>query len=301
MALPGQDAEVLYHIYGNWGYLELQSENSTDAKNLTLESLNQARILGSQWHAAIPISVLGIIELQQGNATEAYQQLSESLKIWREVGDPRGLVFCMLYLGAAASVLRMMETAESILQEGHDIAKAKMDHWAQAFSLDLLGQVWMFRAQPAEGYLRFKESQALFQEIGDQWGSTHALIHLADSIAEKGNHEEARQLFRSAYFTAREAKWIPVMIEALVYYARIDHEIPATKRLAIGLDVLTNASIPPHIQQQAERLRDEALAQLTPQQIARVRASRGQKSPETWAEEVFLQNDPDSHSKFGVA
>jgi tetratricopeptide (TPR) repeat protein len=82
------DQEILYHIHGNWSYLALTSGRIDEAETLTMESLANARALNSQWHIAIPTNILGIIHHQRGNLNDAYKQLTETLEVWRKVGDP---------------------------------------------------------------------------------------------------------------------------------------------------------------------------------------------------------------------
>jgi hypothetical protein len=53
--------------------------------------------------------VLGIVAYQQGKFQEAYHQLSESLTLWRTVGDPRGLVFTMIYMAMTALAMKEYE------------------------------------------------------------------------------------------------------------------------------------------------------------------------------------------------
>ncbi|HRQ22180.1 MAG TPA: tetratricopeptide repeat protein, partial [Anaerolineales bacterium] len=161
------DPEVMYYIHGNWGYLSLFTGEIDEARRLTAESLRYARKL-NPWHQAIPISVLGIVAYQQGNFQESHQQLSESLDLWRPVGDPRGLVFTMSYMGMTALAMKDYESAKSILTESNQIAEANMDRWAHAFGLDLLGIASMSQGHNEEALVYFKKSVALYNEIGDQ-------------------------------------------------------------------------------------------------------------------------------------
>jgi hypothetical protein len=84
-----------------------------EAKRLTLESLANAHQLGSQWHIAIPITMLGNLEYLGGNLDESYRQLQDSLEIWRAVGDPRGLIFCMLYLVTTLFAMGDLDSVET--------------------------------------------------------------------------------------------------------------------------------------------------------------------------------------------
>jgi len=281
------DPEVLYHIYGNWGYLELLKGDIPAAKRLTLECLACAETLESQWHVAIPANVLGIIEMQQGNLAQAQQDLTAILKTWRAVGDPRGLIFCMLYLSSAALALGDFATVESVLDESNAIARQKSDRWALAFGLDLLGQTSMAQGRFDDAHDHFHQSLVLSQEIGDLWASNRTLIHLAEAQAATGASEEARQMFREAYLQAQQAKWAPNVFEALVAFLSVDAETSLETRFGALTAVLSHPDVTPPIRQRAEALQDKWVCGLTSEQLEMARAEASTKSLEAWAQEVL--------------
>lgn len=281
LAKATADSEVLYHIHGNWGYMALLNGQIEPAERLTLQSLEDARRLGSPWHIAIPTSVLGIVSYQRGDAARAYAELSGSLKFWRSVGDPRGLVFCMLYLSSAALLLGEIEAAETILHESHAIAEEKMDRWAQAFGLDLLGQAALARGDYAQAQDRFQRSMALYDEIGAPWGTAQVSIHLAEAQAGLGSGPQARDLLRQVFQNAWQAQWVPTILEALVAFLSLDDEIVPQTKLAALQAVQVHPAITPQIRQRVTGLSErwsDVLAG-TPLQT--------EKSAETWATEIF--------------
>jgi predicted ATPase/transcriptional regulator with XRE-family HTH domain len=281
------DPEVLYHIYGNWGYMELLKGDISTAKRLTLECLACAEAMESQWHIAIPANVLGIVEMQQGNLEQAQQDLTAILKTWRAVGDPRGLIFCMLYLSSTALALGDFSTAESVLEESNAIARQKRDRWALAFGLDLLGQAAMAQGRFDEAGGIFDQSLVLSREIGDLWASNRTLIHLAEAQAATGISEETRQLFREAYLQAQQAKWTPNVFEALVAFLSVDSVTALETRLAALMEVLSHPGISAPIRQRAEVLRDRWVSELTFEQLEMARAGARGKSLEDWAQEIL--------------
>jgi len=280
------DPEVLYYIYGNWGYLSLMKGDISEAERLTTESLNFSRLL-TPWHTAIPISVLGIVAYQQGKLTESYQQLTESLEIWRSVGDPRGLVFCMLYLGMAAFGLNDIPTTRSILQESNEIAEANMDRWAHAFGLDLLGSVTLSQDQNEEALAYFKHSLALSKEIGDKMNGTHTIIHLGEAYAALRSYEEAKRLFLEAYASAQQAKWTLLVLHVLASFTEMHNELPTETKLAVALSVLSHPAVTPYLRSQIEQMRDEVTACLTTEQIEAAENLAKEKKPEEWAQEIL--------------
>ncbi len=286
LAREANETEVLYYICGNWGYLSLMKGEVAEAGRLTMESLNYGKAL-SPWHVAIPISVLGIVSYQQGNVDEAYRQLTESLNIWRPVGDPRGLVFSMLYLGMAALALNDIPDARSILQESNDIAEANMDRWALAFGLDMLGIAAQSQGQYEEAQDYFNQSLVLYKEIGDQFNSTQIIIRLGQTYAALQSNEEAKHLFLEAYANAQTAKWTPIILNALISFVEIQNELPTETRLAVALSVLAHSAITPNMRARSECLRDELMTRITAQEIEKVKRFANEKSAEIWAQEIM--------------
>ena len=280
------DPEVLYYVYGNWGYLSLLTGDIADAGRLTLESLRYGRML-SPWHTAIPISVLGIVAYEQGNLTEALQQLTDSLKIWRSVGDPRGLVFCMLYLSMTALVLKDIALTRSTLEESNVIAEENMDRWAHAFGLDLLGMACLAEDRNDEALGLFEKSLQLYREIGDQLSGTNVMIHEGQAHAALQCSEDARRLYREAYDNAQKAKWTPQILGALVSFVELEIGLSNDVKLSVILAVLSHNALTPNLRARCAKIRDEMTLVLTKQQVEAARQTAIEKAPEMWAQELL--------------
>lgn len=251
-----------------------------------MESLNYGKSL-SLWHTAIPISVLGIVAYQQGNLDEAYHQLTESLNIWRTVGDPRGLVFCMLYLGMTAIALKDIQDARAILQESNDIAEANMDRWAHAFGLDMLGIAAQAQGQHEEAQNYFKQSITLYKEIGDQFNSTQTAVRLGQTYAALRSNAEAECLFREIYVNAQAAKWKPIIMNTLLSFTEIQNGLSAKIKLAVALSLLSHPAVTPNIRTRSETMRDKLKAELTQQEIETAEHLAKEKTPEILAKELL--------------
>jgi len=286
IARPYNDSEVLYYIYVNWGYLSLMNGDIPEAERLTTESLNYGRML-TPWHTAIPISMLGIVAYQQGNLSGAYQQLTESLEIWRTVGDPRGLVFCMLYLGMTAFALNDIQTTRSILRESNEIAEANMDRWAHAFGLDMLGMVALSQNQYEESLEHFKQSISFSKEIGDQLNGSQTIIHMGQAYSALGCSEEAKLLFLEAYANAQKAKWTVIILNVLVSFAEMQNGLSDETKLGVALSVLSHPAVTPYLRTRVEQMHAELAPSLTAKQIEAVEKLAKEKRLEDWAQEII--------------
>ena len=281
------DPEILYYIYGNWGYLALWQGQISEAERFTLESLSLSREL-TPWHTAIPLTVLGIVAYQQGNLKAGFDQLSESLKIWRTVGDPRGLVFCMMYLGMTALALDDYATAEPILLESNMIAASNQDRWAHAFGLDMLGLLYLEQGKNEQALANFEHSVSLSAEIGDELNGTESLVHMGQAHAALGDLKEAKGLFKQAYPVAREAKWFLVIVSTLISFIEVINGLSPETKLAVILSVLAHPGITPNMRERCERIREELRPALTSEQIEAAQQRAEATQVETWADEIIL-------------
>jgi predicted ATPase/transcriptional regulator with XRE-family HTH domain len=286
LARETRDPEVLYYIHGNWGYLCLLTGDIPDADRLTQESLLYGRML-SPWHTAIPISVLGIVAYQQGNLSEALQQLTDSLKIWRSVGDPRGLVFSMLYLSMTALVLKNIPLARSTLEESNAIAEANMDRWAHAFGMDMLGMVCLSESRNEEARDLFQKSLQLYREIGDQLNGTNTMIHMGQAYAALQCSSDARRLYLEAYDNAQKAGWTLHILRALISFVEMEESISTEIKLAIALAVSSHSGITPNLRARCEKIQEEAMPELTEQQNESARHAALEKPAAAWAQEIL--------------
>jgi predicted ATPase/transcriptional regulator with XRE-family HTH domain len=286
IAREQDDPEVMYYIHGNWGYLCLFTGEIEEARRLTAESLSYGQEL-KPWHQAIPKSVLGIVAYQQENFQESYQQLNDSLSLWRPVGDPRGLVFTMTYMGMTALGMQDYDAAKSILAESNQIAEANMDRWAHAFGLDLLGIASKSQGLHEEAIAHFKQSVALYNEIGAQMNSAQVATHMGQAYAAMRQDDEAKQLYFEAYSKAQTYKWPPVLLTALVSFTEMPNDLPYETKLAVALSVLAHPAITPYLRGRSEAMRDDAKSNLSGEMIKAAEDLARVKNPELWAQELL--------------
>jgi predicted ATPase/transcriptional regulator with XRE-family HTH domain len=276
------DLETLFYLHSNWGYLSMQNGDIPEAKRLNEKSLLYARQLNSPWHIVIPITTLGVVEYQQGNLQAAYQQLSDSVDIWREVGDPRGLVYSMLYLSMAAFALGLYDTVVDIVHQSNRLALEKMDRWAQAFGLSLHGQVMLAKGEYQSARELFEQSLAVSGEIGDKWACAQATIFLGETLSALGAVDDAKRLFHQAYREAQKAKWAPTLLEAMLGFLLVTQEAPPETRLTYTLSILSHPAGSPTFYRRAERLRDDLSSSLDATQIEAARDAAARRAPEEW-------------------
>jgi tetratricopeptide (TPR) repeat protein len=194
----------------------------------------------------------------------------------------------MIYLGMTALARNDIAATRAILEESNTIAESKKDRWAHAFGLDLLGLASLSQGQCEEALAYFRQSSALSKEIGDLLNGTQTLIHMGQAHGALGAYDDARQMFLEAYTNARQAKWTPILLNALLSYVEVPNELPAETKLAVALSVLAHSAATPNLRARSEAMRDTLISLLSAEQVERAVNAAREKSPEGWASEIIV-------------
>jgi len=134
----------------------------------------------------------------------------------------------------------------------------------------------------------FQQSRTLSKEIGDQLNGTLTLIHMGQAYGAFQLYDEARRRFREVYINAREARWTPILLNALLSYAELPNELPADRKLAVAYSMLAHSAVTPNLRVRSEGLQERLAILLSAEQLkAAVNAAR-EKSPEDWVSEIFV-------------
>jgi tetratricopeptide (TPR) repeat protein len=162
----------------------------TEGRRWMEEALSRCSATGPTTVRARTLFVAGTMAGGQAASRTAASLLAESLSIFRELGDKRGLTRA---LGSSGIV--------AVCQERYE-----------------------------EGIAYFEESADLFIEIEEEWGATHMLCYLAAARLYQGDHAQAKQSAQKALALGRKAGERHGTSEALWVLARLawedehDHE-----------------------------------------------------------------------------
>lgn len=275
------DSAAWCNMLSSYSFVHIVMGDPGAAHPLSLDLLETARRNGSKWYEGLALTELGTIAFAQGQLTDAYRLMREGLDKWRQVGDPRGLVFCINFLCQVTQALDYAEETEVLLQEALAISRANDDKWGVASALKNLGHLALGRGRFAEARELVLESAAAFTLLGDHWGLSQADLYLGQSLAALGgqaNDRAAAAYFRESLDLAQELKMVPGAVEALLALAelkaRVGSFLQAVEILYFVLD--QHAEIG-ELRDRAEQLRLFWEPQLTVEQIDRAAAYvRGQ-------------------------
>ncbi|MEJ2758478.1 MAG: NB-ARC domain-containing protein [Anaerolineales bacterium] len=280
------EAEILFYLFVNYGYISNFTGNYLEAERLTAESFKYSQQL-TPWHTAVSSSVLGIALYNLGKMTEAYQTLTDSLEAWRTVGDPRGLCYCLLHLSLVTITLNEISKTKSMLEESNQIAATNHDWWSFAFGNDLLGVVLLAQGEFEEALVYLEQAKDLQNEVGDRYSFLHILVHMGQAYVASGWDEKAMGLFREAYSEAYRAKWSPIILDILISVIEMDLGLTIEERFAIAYSVLNHPGTTPMIRSRTNRIIGDYQSGLSQKQILTAQQKGKLTNAEAWAKKFF--------------
>jgi predicted ATPase/DNA-binding CsgD family transcriptional regulator len=104
---------------------------------------------------------------------------SQSLALYREVGDAQGMAWALYWLGEATQDSSDYATARVRLQEALELFRQVADQRGTACALEVLAKVMSYQGAYAEACALAEEALTLFQRVGDKQGIFSALERLA--------------------------------------------------------------------------------------------------------------------------
>jgi predicted ATPase len=149
------------------------------------------RELAEQRGLAYGLHLSGAIVGQRGGP-EALPALEESVKLFRAVGDRWGLALAIAGLGDGVTLTGDLARAHTLYEESLALYQEQGDIWGRATVLQSLALlVWTEGDLAAAGAL-YEESAQLARTLGDKWDLARALTSAAAIALQRGDLEGAR-------------------------------------------------------------------------------------------------------------
>lgn len=132
-----------------------------------------------------------ILASEMADFRAARPLLTESLAIWRELGDASGAAVALNHLGWAAAQSGEYAHARALSNEALALNRSLGETRGVAVSLNNLGFVAHYEGDYARARVLHEESAALRRELGDRRGYAFALTNLAWAEQGAGAREQA--------------------------------------------------------------------------------------------------------------
>lgn len=127
----------------------------------------------------------------QNEQSRAVELAEESIALWRQLDNPRGLATALFYRGWTAHALGDYELANDVYEEGLQLLSSADDTWLRAQLLFYLGAVAGFTFNFEQMRAYYAQSRALFEQVGDKSAIADVLKDQGGMSILEGNYTEA--------------------------------------------------------------------------------------------------------------
>jgi predicted ATPase len=168
------------------------------ARTYLMEALQQTGTAESTPIRAKALCGSGMLANSQSDYTSAAAAFEESLSLYRELGDRRGVAAALNGLGNVAEFRGDHATADRYYEQSLAIYQELDDQGAIAVSLNYRANVASLYGEYDLARRRLEEALVIRRELGDKRGVGEALHDLAAVAKEQGNYREARALYEQS-------------------------------------------------------------------------------------------------------
>jgi tetratricopeptide (TPR) repeat protein len=147
---------------------------------------------------------LGALVLMWERDHAAARALHEqSLAIWRELGDGRGIACSLRNLGMAADA-RGDAAARALFEESLAVSREVDDLDGQATALGMLGRLAFSQGDSASTRALLEASLPIRRKLGDRWGTGLDLFFLGTIAFDEGDYLSARSAWEETLAIDRQ-------------------------------------------------------------------------------------------------
>jgi tetratricopeptide (TPR) repeat protein len=195
-SLERGDAEVVLRLAGALLPFWLVRGYATEARGwfecgLALEGSVPALVRAKALHAAADLAQ------DQGDYGTARTFLSESLSLWRELGDPAGIAATLSTFANLEYQSGEYQTARTLFEESLTLARQMGQQSVTAYALSFLGNLDQIAEDFAGARARYDEAEALCVETGNTALLILARNNLGFLAYEEGRYADARAQYEA--------------------------------------------------------------------------------------------------------
>lgn len=199
-------------------------------------SIKLYREIGDDRGVGLALIDLGASLHHEGKREEAIQSLEEGLRLLQATGERWGIAYALVWLGDPLFRMGDIERAATSWEESLRLTQELGDHNLMAWSLGGLADVARLRADYPRATGMFKEALSLYQRSGDKIGPPFALEALGLIAAALGDAKRAARLWGAA------SAWREAINEPLALTYQRDYAASVTQaRIQLGEEVYASA------------------------------------------------------------
>lgn len=193
-----------------------------EARQFCEESLALRRKLQDARGLASTLNGLGLILCASGGYDGARAAFEEVLAISRRLDYKVGLANAYNGLCQVAFHRGDVAEAERFARAGLRVYQDIGDRWGAAIASNNVGYIALQSGDYATAQAMFQAGIALYREMGVQSGLANTLNNLGQACYGRGEFEAAERYLEEALRIAREIGARPIMLEILLWLARLE-------------------------------------------------------------------------------
>ena len=222
-----EDPSLMAHSLNRLGNWHLNLERPHEARQCHVEALAIFERLGDKQGQAETLDLLGLASELMAHCTDALGYLEQSVVLFRELDDRRGLASSLAIMselgpwhGMDAVALAAVTLADGARYAGMSLDIARQIGWrsGEAYALIALGACSRSMGQYAQGLEQTHKGLEIAEEIGHRQWMTMARVSLGFLYLDLLALPTARQYLEQALSLAREVNsrfWIVAASSAL--------------------------------------------------------------------------------------
>ncbi|HLW59821.1 MAG TPA: tetratricopeptide repeat protein [bacterium] len=188
----------------------------------------------------------------QGDYAAGRVFYAESLALWREIGDTRGVATVLGNMAFVAAGEGDLAAERALLEESLTLRRAVNDRWGIALALHNLGRMAFRQGDDAKALALLSESLPIWLELRDAQHIAMGLSNLGLVAIRQGDYARARQLLLESLDIRRELgdqSGIAYQLEGFASLAAAQQQVERAARLfgaaaalreAIGVPLLSS-------------------------------------------------------------
>jgi tetratricopeptide (TPR) repeat protein len=175
--------------YWEWqGYLVEGRDRLKAALEIPIESGVEKGVLAARAKALSEMARLACLQNDQVRTVELAE---ESIALWKQLDDPRGLATALFHRGWPAIVLGDFDVAKHLYEQGLQLLSPTDDEWLYAQFLFYLGTIAGFTNDFEQMRSFYDQSLALFEQVGDKSAIADLLKDEGGMMTLEGKYTEA--------------------------------------------------------------------------------------------------------------
>ncbi len=150
-----------------------------------------------------------IVILSEGDLDKAQSLFGNSLELYQEHGDQRGIVNAMISLATVAYERDEDALALSLLEQSLDLSRQSGDVWGIRGACQILGQLFLKQGSYERARQYFEEHLRIDENLRYKEGTLIALTHLGHLYRRQRDYDQAEHYYEKSVSMSREfgLKW----------------------------------------------------------------------------------------------